>query len=96
MKQLVGAWERQTDAPCSRVYPEFIEFREEGLFSGTGGEPGGVPGWDTGTWEIAGPRQIKISTMNDAVLTYEFSLVEGILTFVDADKCEVRYRAARR
>jgi hypothetical protein len=96
MSQLVGHWEKLTDSPCSRVYPKLLEFRAEGLYSGTGIEPGNAPGWDIGTWQIAGPTQVKISTVNDAVITYEFSLSGDILTFVDLDKCEFRYRRVDR
>lgn len=92
LAQLVGRWEKLTDSPCSRVYPNFLEFRIEGLYSGTGMETGDSPGWDIGTWQIVSPTQVKISTVNDAIITYEFSLSGNILTFVDPGKCRFRYR----
>lgn len=94
--QLVGRWERLTDSPCSRVYPKFLEFRAQGLYSGTGMEPGDAPGWDTGTWTVASPTQVKISTTHDAIITYGFTLSEGILTFLDPDRCEFEYRRVNR
>lgn len=90
--QLVGSWEKLTDSPCSRVYPKLLEFRAQGLYSGTGMEPGNAPGWDTGTWAIASPTQVKISTVHDAIVTYEFSILNDVLRFVDADGCEFTYR----
>lgn len=96
MPQLVGNWEKLTDSPCSRVYPKLLEFRSEGLYSGTGMEPGKAPGWDIGTWAIVSPTQVKISTVHDAIITYEFSLSDDILTFVDPDKCEFQYRRVDR
>jgi hypothetical protein len=90
--KLIGNWERLTDSPCSRVYPKAIEFRDGGLYSGTGMQPGNAPGWDSGTWEIVEPNHIRISTINDAIITYGFSLSGDIVTFVAPDKCEFRYR----
>jgi hypothetical protein len=95
MLHLVGHWEKVTDSPCSRVYPKHLEFLEKGLYFGMGMEPGNAPGWDTGTWAIVSHTQVKISTVHDAIITYEFSLVEDILTFVDLDKCEFQYRRMR-
>jgi hypothetical protein len=94
--QLIGNWEKITISTCSRVYPKVIEFRENGLFSGVGTKPGNAPGWDVGTWEVVSSTEVKISTMNDAIITYEFSLEDDILTFVDADKCEFQYRKVKR
>lgn len=92
MPQLTGNWEKLTCSTCSKVYPKVIEFRENGLYSGVDAEPGDAPGWDVGTWEIIGSTAVKISTMNDAMITYKFSLEDDILTFVDEDKCEFQYR----
>lgn len=92
---LVGYWEKVTDSPCSRVYPKLIEFRADGLYFGTGMEPGKAPGWDIGTWAVVSPTQVKISTVHDAIITYEFSLLDDVLTFVDPDKCEFQYRRVR-
>ncbi len=89
--QLFGYWERQTDLPCSRVYPKLIEFREEGMYLGTGTESGEAPGWDSGTWQLISSTQIRISTLNDAIITYQFSLQDDRLRFVDPDGCEFEY-----
>jgi hypothetical protein len=94
--QLTGSWEKVTVSSCSRVYPKFIEFRADGLYSGTGAEPGNTPGWDIGTWEMVSSTQVKISTVNDAIATYEYHLVDDVLVFVDDDKCEFRYRRVNR
>ena len=93
--QLIGNWEKLTDSACSRVYPKYIEFREAGLYSGTGAEPGDVPGWDAGTWEIAGPGKITVSTINDTLIAYDFSVSDDILTFEDGNKCRFQYRRVR-
>lgn len=93
--EFIGIWEKKTDAPCSRVYPARIQFRESGLYYGTGAKSGQSPEWDIGTWEIASPTRVKISTAHDAIITYEFSISNGILTFVDPVGCEFKYQRAR-
>jgi hypothetical protein len=96
MKQFVGSWKKLTNSTCSLVYPKLIEFKADGLYSGTGMEPGNVPGWDVGTWKIVSRNQVKISTINDAIITYEFSIYGDILTFEDPNKCKFQYQKVRQ
>lgn len=90
--QLVGNWEKITDSTCSQVYPDMIQFQERGLYSGQMTQPGTFTQWDVGTYEVIGHKQIKLSTANDAVVTYEFAISKDVLKFVDASKCEFSYR----
>lgn len=62
------------------------------MYFGHKDPPGTFTLWDVGTYEIAGSKQIKISIANDAILTYEFSISNDILAFVDPDGCEFRYQ----
>jgi len=89
---LIGHWERRTESSCSRVYPLQIEFRAQGLYTGTGMQPGDVPGWDNGTWRIIEPGQVRISTNNDAQIIYQFSIQGDVLTFLDSSGCKFEYR----
>ncbi len=89
---LVGSWARLTDSPCSRVYPRSLQLLTGGLYSGTGMEPGDAPGWDTGVWQVVSPTRVRLSAINDAIITYEFSLAGDKLTFVAPDGCVFRYR----
>lgn len=93
--KFMGIWEKTTDLPCIRVYPTLIEFRENGLYSGTGAQSGRSPGRDIGTWEIVSPTRVKISTIHDAIIAYKFSISNDILTFVDPDGCEFKYQKVR-
>jgi len=93
--KFIGTWEKITDLLCSQVYPTLIEFHKNGLYSGTGAQPGRSPGWDIGTWNIVSPNQVKISTAHDAIITYEFSFSDDILTFVDPDGCEFKYQKVK-
>lgn len=93
--KFIGIWEKITDLPCSKVYPTLIEFSENGLYSGTGAQPGRSPGWDIGTWEIVSQTQVNISTVHDAIIAYKFTISNDILTFVDPDGCEFKYQKVK-
>ena len=90
--ELVGNWEKITRSACSQVYPDRIQFQEGKLYSGQKDPPGTFTQWDVGTYEVVGPKQIKISTANDAIITYEFSISNDVLTFEDPSGCEFKYR----
>ncbi len=92
---LIGVWEKVTDAPCARVYPTRLEFREGGLYAGTGAQAGPVPGWDTGTYNVISATHVRISTLNDAIITYQYSISGDTLTFKDPAGCEFQYRKAQ-
>jgi hypothetical protein len=94
MDKLKGSWEKIADSACSQMYPAFIEFRGSGLYSAKGTGLGNFPSWDAGTWEIISLSRIKISTNNDAVIEYNFSVKGDILTFTDPQKCRFSYRKA--
>ena len=89
---LIGHWEKVSFSPCSRVYPTQIEFQENGLYRGTGAQAGSSPGWDVGTYEIVSQSQVRISVANDAILTYQFSIIGGKLQFLAPDGCEFQYQ----
>lgn len=90
--QLVGNWEKITRSTCSEIYPDILRFQPGGLYSGHQNKPGVFTQWDVGTFEIISSKQIKISTANDAIITYEFSVLNNTLTFRDPDGCEYQYR----
>ena len=92
---LVGIWEKITSSPCSRAYPRRLEFRENKLYFGHVDTPGAFAMWDAGTFELVDDRQMRLSTANDAVVGYRFSLSSDVLTFVDPQNCEFKYRRAR-
>ncbi|MGQ0541657.1 MAG: hypothetical protein ACT4O9_07395 [Blastocatellia bacterium] len=92
-QQLVGNWEKITDSECSRKYPDNIMFQENKLYF-TQSDPGKFTYWDVGTYEITPAKNVKLSTANDAVIAYKFTISKNILTFVDPDGCEFKYRRA--
>ena len=91
----IGQWERVTFSPCSQIYPTQLEFYEDGLYSGTGAQPGSSPGWDVGTYDIVSSSQVKISVVNDAVLTYEYAIADDMLSFVDPESCQFQYQKVK-
>ncbi|MBI5328605.1 MAG: hypothetical protein HZB80_10020 [Deltaproteobacteria bacterium] len=93
--QLIGDWEKITRSACSQIYPDSIQFQEGGLYFGQKDLPCMFTQWDVGTYEIVGPNQIKISTANDAIIAYKFSISNDILTFVDPDGCEFKYQKVK-
>jgi hypothetical protein len=90
--KIIGNWEKIAGSPCSQAYPDAIQFQEGGLYFGQKDPPGAFTQWDVGTFEVVGPKQVKISTANDAIVSYGFSILNDVLTFVDPDGCEYSYR----
>ena len=89
---VIGRWEKRSQTPCSEQYPDRLDFRNQGLYSGQRGPQGTYTHWDAGTWEVVGESQMKISTANDAVLTYAVQLNGDILRFTDPQGCQIEYR----
>ena len=92
--RLVGTWRKITVSRCSRVYPDDLRFDGNGLLFGRQETAGAFALWDAGTFEVAGPGTIRISTANDAVVAYAAVLRDDVLTFTDPDGCEFSYRRA--
>lgn len=91
ISQIIGTWKKESLSKCSESYPDRIEFREGGLYF-TQNFPERFSIWDVGTYRVTGPNAVKISLANDAIVSYEFSLAEDFITFLDAKKCEFKYR----
>lgn len=92
--QLIGNWTKITHSTCSHLYPDTLQFQETGLYTGQMDLPGEFTLWDVGTFEVIDSEQTKISTANDAIVAYEFSISNDVVTFKDADGCEFSYRRA--
>jgi hypothetical protein len=91
---LAGSWDKTTISPCGEFYPDHLEFKENGIYAGRRDPPGTFTTWDAGKYEIAGTGRVRISTANDAIVAYRFTLAGDVLTFVDDDACRVAYRRA--
>jgi hypothetical protein len=77
------------------MYPESIEFLADGTYRGAGGKPGSFTLWDVGSYEPSGLSAVRISTANDAVVSYRFSIAKDLLSFEDTAGCRFRYRRAK-
>lgn len=94
-QKLQGTWLRGTVSQGSDDYPDRIEFKEKGLYFGKKKEPNTFTCWDVGTYEVVSDNEVRISTANDAVITYQFTMSGDTLRFVDAQGQALEYcRAA--
>ena len=91
---LVGTWDKVTSSSCSGIYPDRLVFQGDGRYRGQKQAAGTFAIWDVGTFDVVSDAQVKISTANDAVRVYSFALAGDLLTFVDPEQCEFRYRRA--
>jgi hypothetical protein len=91
---LAGSWEKTTVSACSESYPDHLVFKANRIYAGRREPPGTFTTWDAGTYEITGPDRVRISTANDAIVSYGFTIEGDVLTFVDEDACRFAYRRA--
>lgn len=90
--RLYGKWEKIAGPACSGRYPQRIEFERGGLYKAQPEQPGRFTIWDIGTYVVAGPSELRMSTAGDAVVPYGFSLRDEVLMFRDPQGCEYSYR----
>lgn len=90
--QIVGEWKKTTDSACSLIYPDTIQFQKNGLYYGNMDTIGTFTQWDAGEFQVLDNTQINISTANDAIVTYRFSIENNILTFKDTTGCVFSFR----
>lgn len=89
---LLGRWEKLPHPLCAHRYPDMLQFQEGGLYVGRSDPPGTFTLWDAGTFELVDPHHIRLSTANDALITYDVSWQQDRLSFVDAEGCAFAYR----
>jgi hypothetical protein len=89
---LVGSWQKITHSECSQFYPDRIQFQENGLYVVQKESPAIFSQWDVGRYERVDAEHIKLSTANDAVISYHLSTSDQGLKFTDPEGCEFEYR----
>lgn len=92
---LTGEWRKLTASSCGELYPDQLIFQENGIYFGRRDPAGTFTTWDAGKYELVGPEQVRLSTANDAILSYRYSLVGDLLTFEDGQKCVFRYQRTK-
>lgn len=92
VNQLTGSWQKISTNDCSQLYPSTLQFVTDQAYSGQPAPGQEFTLWDVGEYSIISDREIKISTANDAMPTYQYSLSGDILMFLDAKNCEFKYR----
>lgn len=88
---LVGSWRRAERTTCAATYPALLELRRDGQYRGTTDPPGEFATWDVGTWELDGDT-LAMSTANDAIVRYRFTLTADVLRFTDPAGCTFAFR----
>ncbi len=101
MKQLpslAGRWKRQ-GARSSRsgdaAYPDVLEFKPNNLYTGTPASPGDYVVWDVGRYQVEDADRVKLSTANDAEISYKFKLTGDDLTVEDGQGVQLHYKRVK-
>ncbi len=89
---LAGEWQKVTASSCDELYPDHLIFQDNDIYFGRRDPAGTFTTWDAGKYELVGPEQVRLSTANDAILPYRYSLDGDVLTFEDGEKCVFRYQ----
>ena len=92
--KLVGEWEKASGGECASGYAAHLRFEANGIYFGTTEPPGAFTWWDGGSWEVPAPGRLKLSTANDAEVTYDYALEGAVLAITDAKGCRFTYRRA--
>src|SRR4051812_33751143 len=90
--KLVGTWLKVKGGDCAAGYAANLRFEANGLYFGTTEPPGAFTWWDGGSWNIAEPGRLAMSTANDAVVSYSYTVDDNTLTVTDAAGCHFSYR----
>ena len=90
--KLNGIWTKITQSDCGQLYPAQLEFKDNDRYSAAADDGATQhPIWDVGTWTVA-EKTIRLSTANDATITYAISLKDNVLTIKSPDGCTLAYR----
>jgi len=89
---LVGVWEKTTVSACSEKYPDTLDFQPNGIYVGHREPQGTFTIWDAGAYSIVADDRVRISTANDALVTYSFAIAGHTVTFTDSASCAFTYR----
>lgn len=88
---LVGSWQKISPAKCSEIYPDVIEFSNNGVYQTLSEVTTVTIAWVTGSYEVDG-QLIKIANLQDVAKTYRFVIKNETVTFEDEQGCRFPYR----
>lgn len=91
---LIGIWRKVGNPACAAGYAAELRIEPNGLYFGATDPPGAFTWWDSGTWRVKSPGQLALSTANDAVVAYAYSLQSQTLTITDPKGCRFSYQRA--
>jgi len=91
MGELIGSWGKRAGDACAGPYPAQLTILPGGHYRGSAAMSGEYTVWDVGTWAETEPGVLALSTANDAVIRYRYSLSGDRLQFEDPDGCTIAY-----
>ena len=89
---ITGFWQKVFADDCGREYPNTLEFNDKGLFFTHKAENDPYTVWDVGTYSVESDTKIKLSTSNDAVISYSYGISGDHITFVINPHCKITYK----
>ena len=89
---LNGTWIKLTRSDCGRSYPAQLALNANDRYvARPDADAVQHPIWDVGSWTAAG-GELRLSTANDAIIRYPFSLKNNVLTIKTPDGCTLDYQ----
>jgi hypothetical protein len=92
-KNLIGKWKKVSTVKCAETYPDGLEFFDT-RYLGKKGRGQRFIWWDVGGYQVIAADRVKIDIATDEQVVYRFSISDNVLTFVDREGCEFKYRRA--
>jgi hypothetical protein len=87
---LIGKWIKITKSKCSKIYPDKLEFRKNGIYLGKR-KKSSPSWWDLGDYRILNENKLKISTADDSIQKINFKIQDNKLEFIDDTLCKFSY-----
>ena len=88
---IISTWTRISQEPCAQLYPETLEFREDGVYL-TSSSDDTFREWQAGDYKIQDKSFLKMQLSNDAMGLYHFSFQGSErLVFEDSNGCRITY-----
>jgi hypothetical protein len=90
-QDLLGTWQKSSDAECAAIYPSRFTFEASGIYRAPEGVAEGAI-WHGGDWEVREAERLAVQLANDRMDEYEvLSVTQAELRIRDKDGCNVEF-----